>query len=154
VRGLLDAGQERLVIGTVVRRRTWPRRRGTEEVEVHWIAVDDGRTDRMRAYVVRASVAAPIHQDDQVELTASPYLGFVRSVRVTAPAPALPPAPELDELSGPRVLPPVHWTERLDSPGAPGVEDDSAQSPDGLPLGTAALARQLQRLFAAIGTRR
>src|SRR6478609_1971821 len=28
-RGLLDAGQERLVQGTVVRRRTWPRRRGT-----------------------------------------------------------------------------------------------------------------------------
>ncbi len=154
VRGLLDAGQERLVIGTVVRRRTWPHRRGTEEVEVHWIAVDDGTTEHLRAYVVRAPLAMPVQQDDVVELTASPYLGFVRSVRVTTPAPALAPPQSLDQLRGPPVLPPLHWTERLDSPGAAGAEDDSPDAPAGTPLGAAALARQLQRLFAAIGTRR
>jgi hypothetical protein len=154
VRGLLDAGQELLVVGTVVRRRTWPRRRGTEEIEVHWIAVDDGSGDHVRAFVVRAPLAAPVQQDDLVELRATPYLGFVRSVRVTTPAPApAPPAP-LDQLRGPPVLPPVHWIERLDAAGGPGVEDDSAGVPIGSPLGAAALARQLQRLFAAIGTRR
>jgi hypothetical protein len=47
----------------------------------------------------------------------------------------------------------VHWTERLGTPGAPAVEDD-ADEPVGLPIGAAALARQLQRLFAALGTRR
>ena len=48
--------------GTVVRRRTWPRRRGTEEVQVHWIAVDDGSTDHIRAFVVRAPLAAGLRQ--------------------------------------------------------------------------------------------
>jgi len=152
-RGLLDAGQERLVQGTVVRRRTWPRRRGTEEVQVHWVAVDDGSTDRVRAYVVRAPIATGLQQDDQVELSATRYLGFVRSARVTVPAPTLAPPRPVDQLPGPPALPPVHWTERLGTPGAPAVEDD-ADEPVGLPIGAAALARQLQRLFAAMGTRR
>jgi hypothetical protein len=153
VRGLLDAGRDELIIGTVVRRRTWPRRRGTEEVQVHWIAVDDGRTDDLRAFVVRADVATAVLQDDQVEVVATPYLGFVRSARVTRPAPAPPPPVPLDQLPGPRPLPPVHWTERLGTPGTASVEDD-ARPPVGLPIGAAALARQLQRLFAAMGARR
>jgi len=141
------------VIGTVVRRRTWPRRRGTEEVQVHWIAVDDGRTDDLRAFVVRADVATPVQQDDQVELVVTPYLGFVRSARVSRPAPAPAPPVPLDQLPGARSLPPVHWTERLGTPGTASAEDDT-RPPVGLPMGAAALARQLQRLFAAMGTRR
>ena len=153
VRGLFDAGREEMVIGTVVRRRTWPRQRGTEEVQVDWIAVDDGSTDRVRAFVVRAPLAATVHQDDEVELMATPFLGFVRSVRVTRRTPPLPPPVPVEQLPGPPLLPPVHWTERLDSPGAPGVEED-APLPVGASLGAAALARQLQRLFAAMAARR
>jgi hypothetical protein len=154
VRGLVDAGRERVVIGTVVRRRTWPRQRGTEEVQVHWIAVDDGTSDELRAYIVRAPLAAPILQDDEVALTATPFLGFVQSVRVTKSAPPLPPALPVDQLPGPPLLPPVHWTDRPGIPGGIGAEDDAPRLPVGASLGAAGLARQLQRLFAAMGARR
>jgi len=102
---------------------------------------------------VRAPIATGLQQDDQIELSVTRYLGFVRSARVTVPAPALAPPRPVEQLSGPPALPPVHWTERLGTPGAPAVEDD-ADEPVGLPIGAAALARQLQRLFAAMGTRR
>src|SRR5262249_62064469 len=45
VRGLLDAGREDVVRGTVVRRRTWPRQRGTESVEINWVACGDGPSE-------------------------------------------------------------------------------------------------------------
>jgi Predicted membrane protein (DUF2207) len=112
-RGLLDAGRETPLRGTVVRRRTWPRQRGTESVEVHWIAVDDGSTNRIRAFIARPFVAAAIHQDDEVELDVTPYLGFVRRATVTAPAPPLPPPVPVEELVGPTPLPPVHWIEEM-----------------------------------------
>jgi hypothetical protein len=113
VRGLLDAGREEFVRGTVVRRRTWPRQRGTESVEVHWIAVDDGTSERIRAFVARPGLAALVHQDDQVELGVTPFLGFVRTATVTANAPELRAPQAVDQLTGPTTLPPVHWIERL-----------------------------------------
>jgi hypothetical protein len=112
VRGLLDAGREEFVRGTVVRRRTWPRQRGTESVEINWIAVDDGRSERIRAFVARPGVAALVRQDDEVELGVTPFLGFVRTARVTANAPVLPPPVPIEELTLPAPLPPVHWIER------------------------------------------
>jgi hypothetical protein len=113
VRGLLDAGREERVRGMVVRRRTWPRQRGTESVEVHWIAVDDGTTERIRAFVARPGLAALVHQDDEVELGVTPFLGFVRTATVTANAPALPAPQAVDQLTGPTALPPVHWIEQF-----------------------------------------
>ena len=111
VRGLLDAGREEAVRGTVVRRRTWPRQRGTESVEVDWIAVDDGSGNRIRALVARPGLAALIRQDDEVELAVTPYLGYVRHATVTASAPPLAPPVPLDQLAPPVPLPPVHWIE-------------------------------------------
>jgi hypothetical protein len=112
VRGLLDAGREEVVRGTVVRRRTWPRQRGTESVEINWIAVDDGTSERIRAFVVRPGLAALIRQDDTVEVGVTPYLGYVRYAAVTANAPELAPPRPVDQLSPPVPLPPVHWIER------------------------------------------
>jgi hypothetical protein len=152
-RGLLDAGRERIVSGTVVRRRTWPRPRGTEQVEVHWVAVDDGTSDHPRAYVVRPTLATGIRQDDEVELTVTPFLGFVRTAKVTAPAPPLPPPRLVDQLPGPKPLPAVHWSDRLGPAGTP-VDDDGRRWPDGVPVLTGWLARPLQRLLAAKTVRR
>jgi hypothetical protein len=112
-RGLVDAGREQFVRGTVVRRRTWPRQRGTETVHVDWIAVDDGSSDELRAYAMRPTVAASLAQGDQVELEVTPYLGFVRTARVVVPAPELPPVRPVAELPGPKTLPPVHWLEEM-----------------------------------------
>jgi Predicted membrane protein (DUF2207) len=112
LRGLLDAGREDVVRGTVVRRRTWPRQRGTESVEINWIAVDDGTSERIRALVVRPGLAALICEDDTVELGVTPYLGHVRYAIVTANAPELPPPLPVEQLSPPVPLPPVHWIER------------------------------------------
>ena len=112
VRGLLDAGREDVVRGTVVRRRTWPRQRGTESVEINWVAVDDGTSERIRAFVVRPGLAALIRQDDTVEVGVTPYLRYVRYATVTANAPELAPPLPVDQLSPPVPLPPVHWIER------------------------------------------
>jgi hypothetical protein len=112
VRGLLDAGREDVVRGTVVRRRTWPRQRGTESVEINWVAVDNGTSERIRAFVVRPGLAALIRQDDTVEVGVTPYLGYVRYAAVTENAPELPPPLPVDQLSAPVPLPPVHWIER------------------------------------------
>jgi hypothetical protein len=153
VRGLLDAGREDAVRGTVVRRRTWPRQRGTESVEVHWIAVDDGSTDTIRAFIVRPSLARSIRQDDEVELAITPFLGFVRSATVTAAAPALAPARLVDQIVGPTPLPPVHWIELLESNGShngngngngngKGHHTNGHNPKNGVPL-TSALARRL-----------
>jgi hypothetical protein len=152
VRGLLDAGRERIVTGTVVRRRTWPHQRGTEQVEVHWVAVDEGTEDDIRALIVRPELAGAIHQDDVVELTVTPFLGFVRTAKVLAPAPPLPPSRPVDQLPGPRPLPPVHWSDRLEP--APNGADDQTQLPAGVPLLTGLLARPLQRLLTAKSGRR
>jgi hypothetical protein len=151
-RGLLDAGRERIVTGTVVRRRTWPKQRGTEQVELNWVAVDDGTENELRAFVVRPTLAAAIHQDDIVELTVTPFLGFVRTVNVLAPAPPLPPPRPIDQLSGPQPLPPVHWSERLTPPTNGAAAD--MQLPAGTPMLTGLLARPLQRLLLAKSVRR
>ncbi len=128
--------------------------RGTEQVEVHWVAVDDGTTDHLRAFIVRPTLAATVHQDDEVELGVTPFLGFVRSARVIAPARPLPPPQALDQLPPPRLVAPLHWTERPEMAGAPGAEDEGPRRRTDVPLVTAVLARQIQRLFAAVGTRR
>ena len=95
-----------------------------------------------------------MHQDDEVELGVTPFLGFVRSARVIAPARPLPPPQAVDQLPAPKLLPPVHWTERTGMPGVAGVEDDGPRTRTDVPVVTAVLARQLQRLFAAMGARR
>jgi Predicted membrane protein (DUF2207) len=117
-RGLLDAGREEVMRGTVVRRRTWPRQRGTESDEVHWIAVDDGTGERIQAFVARPGLATLVRQDDEVELGVTPFLGFVRAARVTANAPELPAPQPIDQLPGPTPLPPVHWIERYTAANA------------------------------------
>jgi hypothetical protein len=150
-RGLLDAGRERIVTGTVVRRRTWPKQRGTEQVEIDWVAVDEGAEDELRAFIVRPALAAGLHQDDVVELTVTPFLGFVRTARVLTPAPTLPPPRPIDQLPGPKLLPPVHWSERLGSTN--GVDGDDSL-PAGVPMLTGLLARPLQRLLTPRTVRR
>ncbi len=141
-RGLIDAGREDLIRGTVVRRRTWPRARGTETVETEWIAVDDGTSDEVRAFVARGPVVAQIQQGDKVQLRVTPSLGFLRDATVVRAAPPLPPARDVDELEGPSRLPPVHWIERLDAPpttAVPAGGTNGTHQPGGL-------ARRWQRL--------
>jgi hypothetical protein len=157
-RGLLDAGRERTVRGTVVRRRTWPHQRGTEQVELDWVAVDDGTENELRAFIVRRALAAGIHQDEIVELTVTPFLGFVRMAKVLAPAPALPPPRPIDQLAGPKLLPPVHWSDLLGPPTKGAADnraaDNGAQLPGGTPVLAGLLARPLQRLLMAKSVRR
>jgi hypothetical protein len=141
VRGLVDAGREEFVRGTVVRRRTWPRQRGTESVEINWVAVDDGRSERIRAYVARPGVAALVRQDDEVELGVTPFLGFVRAARVTANAPVLPPPVPVEELTLPAPLPPVHWIERYAAGNGNGNGNGHVRGEDG----TEAFVRRLRR---------
>jgi hypothetical protein len=148
VRGLADLSGTARHSGPVVRRRTWPSSHAGERVDVNWVAVDEGTSDRIRAVVVRPAMALRINQGDEVELQATRYLGFVKTIRVLQAAAPLPPPVRLDELPGPTPLPPVHWSER---PGAPGV-GELALTEDERPAGTgaltAALARQLEKLIA------
>ena len=118
------------------------------------MAVDAGSSDHLRAVIVRPQLAAGIHQGDEVELTITPFLGFVRSAKVAAAARPLPPPEPVSQLPGPKPLPPVHWTERPGAPGVGGVEDEGPRSAADVPAITAALARQLQRLLATKSMRR
>ena len=103
---------------------------------------------------MRPALAATVHQDDEVELGVTPFLGFVRSARVIAPARPLPPPRALEELPPPKLVAPVHWTDRPEMAGVTAADDEGPRSPADVPLVTALLARQIQRLFAAMGARR
>jgi hypothetical protein len=154
VRGLLDAPADQTITGLVVRRRTWPRRRSGQDVEVHWVAVDNATTDRIRALAMPAALAAGIHQGDRVEVVATPYLGYARSARVVEAAAPLPPPRRVDQLPAPVVLPPVHWTERVGAPGIPSAQSDDPDTPSDVSVLTAALARQIEKLRAALASAR
>jgi hypothetical protein len=114
LRGVADAGRSRTLAGLVVRRRTWPGRRSESPLE-HWVAVDGGSSDRISAFRVRPVVGQYVKQGDEVRLRVSPFLGFVRSAEIVAPAAPLPPARSIDQLPGPTFLPPVPWYDRPSS---------------------------------------
>jgi hypothetical protein len=144
-RGLLDLRRNETVSGLVVRRRTWPRSRSGQDVDVHWVAIDDGTSSALRAYAVDPRLARPMHQGDRVEMVVTPALGFVRTADVLSAAEPLPPPRPLADLPGPSPLPPVHWIERLD--GDTGTAEDA--TPADVTALTAALARQIERLRAS-----
>lgn len=74
------------VTGDAIRLRQY----GSDDLTCY-IAVDDGRTDRVRAWKVRAALYDTLTEYETVTVTVSPLLGYVRSVQhapaVTAPAP-------------------------------------------------------------------
>jgi hypothetical protein len=145
LRGLADAHRSRTITGLVLRQRTWPTRRSDQQE--HWVAVDDGSTDRVAAFRVRPVVAERLHQGDVVSVRVSPFLGFVRSAEIVTAAVPLPAPRPIDQLPGPTFLPPVHWSER---PGAPGMGGSAAEeAPVAAATPSEALARQLVRLFSA-----
>jgi len=72
-----DLGRSREVRGEVVRLR----RRGDRDRPEHYIAVDEGTNDRLRAWRVSPALIAGIGEGDEVAVTVSPNLGHVSAVR-------------------------------------------------------------------------
>jgi hypothetical protein len=80
----------RTVEGRVLRHRE----RGSDKNRAWYIAVDDGTSDRIRAF--RHTHVLPGHQGARVRLTATPLFRYVRQIEVLdapVPAPARPQAP-------------------------------------------------------------
>jgi hypothetical protein len=91
----------RAVEGRVVRHRE----RGSDKRRAWYIAVDDGTSDRIRAF--RHTHLLPGHQGARVRLTATPLFRYVRQIEVLdAPAPVPPPpAPQARAAPPPTVTP-------------------------------------------------
>ena len=108
VRGITDAGRYRPVHGLVVRKRTFHRTQGERVIVERYLAVDDGTTDDLDAWLVPAALADPVDQGDEVRLEVTKRLGYVRVLQeVVKPPPPLPP-PSIDELAPPPApLPPT-----------------------------------------------
>jgi hypothetical protein len=74
----------RVVAGHLVRHRLRGKIRrtdnGTKDDRVWFLAVDDGTTDRIRAWRMRRDPA--VHQGADVQVTTTPVLGYVRDVLV------------------------------------------------------------------------
>jgi Predicted membrane protein (DUF2207) len=80
--------RRRTVVGRVLRHRE----RGSDKRRAWYIAVDDGTTDRIRAF--RHTHLLPGHQGARVLLTATPLFRYVRQIEILdSPAAAPPPAP-------------------------------------------------------------
>jgi hypothetical protein len=74
LRALVDLGSRREVEGQVVRLRSW--RRGENE-HGYFAAVDDGRSDRIKAWLVPAAAYARLWEGVTASATVGPRLGYV-----------------------------------------------------------------------------
>jgi hypothetical protein len=79
VADLVSPGIE--VTGRVLRLRV----HGSKE-ERHYVAVDDGTSDRIRAWLVSPTAYAGLQQDEDVEVEVTRGLHYVRSIRPLSPA--------------------------------------------------------------------
>jgi hypothetical protein len=76
---LLDLWSSREVSGQILRLRTF----GPEDEpgnQSHYIAVDDGTSSKIVAWRVRQELVAGLNQYDNVKVTVTPHLGYVRTV--------------------------------------------------------------------------
>jgi hypothetical protein len=65
------------VTGQILRLRT----RGSDDKKRHYVAVDDGASPTIRAWLVKPELYAPLRQDQVVTATLTPHLRYVRSIR-------------------------------------------------------------------------
>jgi Predicted membrane protein (DUF2207) len=87
LRALPDIGGHRSVHGAVVRSRRFQRRVGADDTRyLLFLAIDDGTSDRIRAFRVREAMWHEVSQGDVVDADVTPLLGYVRSVQPAAPS--------------------------------------------------------------------
>jgi hypothetical protein len=94
-RAVPDLWSHRTVTGEIVRDRRRPQvvASGNQTKYWYYLAVDDGTSDHIRAWRVRAPLWQQCHQGERVQAEVTPGLGYVRSI-VAAPDPDAPvPAP-------------------------------------------------------------
>jgi hypothetical protein len=80
VQAALDLFTRHSVTGEVVRLRV----KGSDDAKRHYVAVDDGTSKSIRAWVVQPHIYAGLAQGDVVSATVSPRLGYVRSIEAAA----------------------------------------------------------------------
>jgi hypothetical protein len=90
LRALVDLGSRREVEGQVVRLRSW--QRGENEHD-YFAAVDDGRSDRVKAWLVPAATYARLWEGVTASATVGPRLGHVFRMDLVSPPPAAHPEP-------------------------------------------------------------
>ena len=100
LRAVLDLVSRREVEGQVVRRRSYSR--GNDKTD-HFMAVDSGRSDRTKAWLVPAAVYGRFREGGVVRATVGPRLGHVFRVELVSDgrAPATVAAPEEPAEAGP-----------------------------------------------------
>jgi hypothetical protein len=81
LRALLDLVSRREVEGQVVRRRTYSR--GNDKL-AHFMAVDSGRSDKVKAWLVPAAVYGRFREGGVVRATIGPRLGHVFRVELVS----------------------------------------------------------------------
>jgi hypothetical protein len=145
LRAVLDLASRQEVEGQVVRRRTYSRGNKSD----HYLGVDSGRSDKVKAWLVPAGVYDRLREGSFVKATIGPRLGHVFQVdlvsgsRATAaPLPAMVEA-EMPAVPGsdPGVGTAAIWTAGLDGTlASSGIEVDPAKmvtaEDAGLALGT------------------
>jgi hypothetical protein len=90
LRAVVDLGSRREVEGQVVRLRSW--QRGENERD-YFVAVDDGRAGKVRAWVVPAATYACLWEGVTVSATVGPRLGYVFRMDLVGPSAVVRPGP-------------------------------------------------------------
>ena len=73
-----DLFKSREITGEIVRLRIT---RSEGEAAGHWVAVDDGTSNEVRAWSVRPEVYSGLEQGQVVTAVVTPRLGYVHSIR-------------------------------------------------------------------------
>jgi Predicted membrane protein (DUF2207) len=99
LRALVDLGSRREVEGQVVRLRSW--QRGENERD-HFAAMDDGRSGKVKAWLVPAATHARLWEGATASATVGPRLGYVFRMDLVGPpaAAGAEPAPAPAEAVG------------------------------------------------------
>jgi Predicted membrane protein (DUF2207) C-terminal domain len=124
------------------------RQRGSDKRRAWYIAVDDGTSDRVRAF--RHTRVLPGHQGARVRLTATPFFRYVRQIDVLdapVPAPAQPRAPA--QPSAPPMAVPATTVPTGPPPPLPDAGAVSAAAGRPLSLDTGARPHPLAEAGAA-----
>jgi hypothetical protein len=116
LRALLDLGSRREVEGQVVRLRS--HRRGENEYD-YFVAVDDGRSDKVKAWLVPAATYARFWEGVTASATVGPRLGYVFRMDLVSQPPAARPEPGPEPggaataRAGPDAAMPADWQAAL-----------------------------------------
>jgi hypothetical protein len=116
VAGVLDLGSRREVEGQVVRLRS--HRRGENEYD-YFVAVDDGRSDKVKAWLVPAATYARFWEGVTASATVGPRLGYVFRMDLVSQPPAARPEPGPEPggaataRAGPDAAMPADWQAAL-----------------------------------------